>query len=119
MRSICPRQDLRDLWAFVGFTMKVLETPKSPWIQIIRSDGLGGAYYILTGNLIFWRRTTHSSEFASPLVAISKGKGSSIVPRSKEEAHLHHPHCNLLANTMFDAIHYFPVIYCVIMSYVD
>jgi hypothetical protein len=37
--------------------------------------------------------------------------------------HLQHlfimPHCNLLSNTMFDAIYYFPVIYCVAMSYVD
>jgi hypothetical protein len=27
-----------------------------------------------------------------------------------------HPHCNLLANMMFDAIYYFPMMYCVSMS---
>jgi hypothetical protein len=34
-------------------------------------------------------------------------------------APVHHAHCNLLSNTMFDAIYYFAVIYCVAMSYVD
>jgi hypothetical protein len=28
----------------------------------------------------------------------------------------HHPHCNLLANMMYDAIYSFPMIYCVSMS---
>jgi hypothetical protein len=32
---------------------------------------------------------------------------------------LHHLHYNLLENTMFNAIYYFPVIYCVVMSCVQ
>jgi hypothetical protein len=43
MRSIRPSRDLEDLWTFVGVTMKVLEVPKSPWIQGFRSDGPGEA----------------------------------------------------------------------------
>jgi hypothetical protein len=26
---------------------------------------------------------------------------------------IYHPHCNILINMMFDAIYYFPMIYCV------
>jgi hypothetical protein len=32
---------------------------------------------------------------------------------------LHHPHCNILVNTMFDAIYYFPMMYyveCLVLS---
>jgi hypothetical protein len=43
MRSIQPSHDFEDLWDFVGVTMKVLEVPKSPWIQGFRSDGPGEA----------------------------------------------------------------------------
>jgi hypothetical protein len=39
MRSIRPSYDLRDSWAFVEVTMKVIEVPKIPWIQVIKSDG--------------------------------------------------------------------------------
>jgi hypothetical protein len=40
MRSIRPSHNLGGLWAFVGVTMKVLEVPKSLWIQGIRSNSL-------------------------------------------------------------------------------
>jgi hypothetical protein len=29
---------------------------------------------------------------------------------------LHHPHCNLLANKIFDVIYYYHMIYCIAMS---
>jgi hypothetical protein len=56
MKSIRPSHDFGDLWAFVGVTMKVLEVPKSLWIQGFRSDGPGEASNtILIENPIFWR----------------------------------------------------------------
>jgi hypothetical protein len=39
MRSIRPSHEFEDLWAFLGVTMKVLEVPKSPWIQWFGSYG--------------------------------------------------------------------------------
>jgi hypothetical protein len=57
MKTIRTSHDLRDLWGFGGVTMKVLEVPKCPWIQGVRSDDPDEAskHYILTGNPIFWR----------------------------------------------------------------
>jgi hypothetical protein len=86
MRSILPRHEFRDLCAFLGVTMKILEVPKTPWIQGFWSDGPGEA-----SNTIYWRETlfsrgtTHSYEFASSLAAISKGEGSSTVPSWSKE----------------------------------
>jgi hypothetical protein len=67
--------------------MKVLEVPKSRWVQGFWSDGPGEA-----SNTIYWWETLFSGgtaksyEIVSPLAAISKGEGSSTTPRrSKEE----------------------------------
>jgi hypothetical protein len=66
--------------------MKVIEVPKIPWIQVIKSDGSDEA-----SNTIYWPKTlfsvgtTRSYEIASPLAAISKGEGSSSVPRRAKE----------------------------------
>jgi hypothetical protein len=38
---------------------------------------------------------------------------------SSSTSPLHHPHYNLLANIMFDAIYYFPMIYYAVMSCVE
>jgi hypothetical protein len=35
---------------------------------------------------------------------------------SPSTARSHHPHCNILANMMYDVIYLFPMIYCVPMS---
>jgi hypothetical protein len=47
MRSIRPSHDLGDLWTFIEVTMKVLEVPKSRWIQGFISDGPGEASNII------------------------------------------------------------------------
>jgi hypothetical protein len=44
MGSIRQSHDFGDLWAFVGFTIKVLEEPKNRWFQGFRSDGLDEAF---------------------------------------------------------------------------
>jgi hypothetical protein len=38
---------------------------------------------------------------------------------SPSTARSHHPHCNLLANMMYDAIYSFPMNYCVPMSFFE
>jgi hypothetical protein len=60
------KKRLEDLWAFVGVTINVLEVPKSPLIQGIRSDGPSKV-----SNTIYWPKTlffggtTKIYEFAS------------------------------------------------------
>jgi hypothetical protein len=87
MISIQPSHKFGYLWAFLGVIMKVLEVPKSPWIQGFLSDGPSEASNIIYWpEILFFRGTTKSYEIASPLADITKGEGSSTTLRiSKEE----------------------------------
>jgi hypothetical protein len=61
MRSIRPSHKFGYLWIFLGVTKKILEVPKSPWIQGFWSDGPGEA-----SSTIYWPETLFS---AAPLIA--------------------------------------------------
>jgi hypothetical protein len=62
------------------------------------------------------RRLLGQPPRAAGAIASLPWEGSSS---SSSVAPLHHPHYNLLANTLFDAIYYIPMIYYVDMSCVE
>jgi hypothetical protein len=88
MRSVRPSHEFGNLWAFLGVTMKVLEVPKSPWIQGFWSDGPGEASNtIYWPETLFFRGTTHSYEFTSPWLPSPRGRAPlqyQVDPRKKK-----------------------------------
>jgi hypothetical protein len=85
MRSIRPNHEFGDSWAFLGDTMKVLEVPKSAWIQGFRSDGPGPPTLYIDEKPYSLEAPSIAANLP-PLGCHLQGEGSSTAPSwSKEE----------------------------------
>jgi hypothetical protein len=96
----------------------------SPWLSstrggLIYSTKKGQGWRTTRGGAPLWPTTVPPPNTAATRPPLRRGNRLSPLGRHffiSSTLPLPHLHYNLLANTIFDAIYYFPMIYCVAMS---